>query len=103
MKSRTDHLVAARRKMGEVEVELCPFCGKLPQMIGIDGNLCAYIKCVNYQSPGPNISGCGVEMRYTIPNYWPRKCKTLTDLYVYAMTLCLKKWNRRAKPLTTKH
>lgn len=101
MTRKLDELNEARRRLGEVNVELCPFCGKLPQMIGVDGNGSAYIKCINYQEP--NFTGCGVEMRYPMPSYWPRKCKTMTDLYTHIMTLCLKKWNRRAKPLTTKH
>jgi hypothetical protein len=98
MTVRDNHLAVARRRLGKVEVELCPFCGKLPQLIGVDGNGSAYIQCRNWQ--GVNMSGCGVEMRYPMPSCWPRKCKNMIDLYTHIMTLCLKKWNRRAKPLT---
>lgn len=100
MSIREDSVSEAIRKISEVEVSLCPFCRTLPQIIGINGNGSAYIQCFNYQ--GPNTTGCGVEMRYPMPIHWPRKCKNMTDLYVHVMTLCLKKWNRRAKPLTSK-
>ena len=91
--SLSDELSVAIRRLGKVDVELCPFCGTLPQIIGV--NQTAYIQCLNYQ--GTNVMGCGVEMRYPLPNYWPRKCKNITDLYEHVMRLCLKKWNRRAK------